>query len=89
MQIQLTRNVTALGRAGQVRTVDAKSGRVLVLLGMAEVYVAPPPKPKRVYRRKDIVPEPDLVAEDPTPEPDIEPDATEQDDDDAAVRLGD
>jgi hypothetical protein len=44
------------------------------------------PKPKRVYRRKDIVPAPDFVAEDPQPMSEPEPVA---EDDDATVRLGD
>jgi hypothetical protein len=87
MKVTLLRN-SALGRMGQVRSMDASSARGAILLGLAEKYVEPPPppRPKRVYKRKDIVPEPDFVAEDPQPLPEPEPEA---EDDDAPVRSGD
>ena len=95
MQIRLIKNVTALGSAGTVRSVDAPSGRALVVLGMAVEHVEPP-KPerkKRTYKRKDIVPEPVIEAEEPQPmpEPEIEPEPEPEteEDDDAPVRLGD
>ena len=97
MQIRLIKNVTALGSAGTVRSVDAPSGRALVVLGMAVQHVEPP-KPevkKRTYKRKDIVPEPVIEVEEPQPmpepevEPEVEPEPETEEDEDAAVRLGD
>ena len=96
-KVTLLRN-SQLGRMGQVREIDASSTRAAFVLGLAEPYFEPPPKPvekkpKRTYRRKDIVPEPELVAEEPQPEPEIvpepEPQVDDTDEDDAPVRLGD
>jgi hypothetical protein len=101
MQIRLIRNVTALGKAGTVRSVDAPSGRALVVLGMAVAYVEPPPAPEakkvRTYKRKDIVPEPVIEVEEPQPmpepeiepEPEPEPEAEDTDEEYAPVRLRD
>ena len=85
-RVTLLRN-SPLGRKGQTRDIEASTTRAAFALGLAEPYVEPPkveaPKPKRVYRRKDMEAEQaPVVAIEPDPEPPPE-------DDDATVRLGD
>jgi hypothetical protein len=57
------KQVSNLGPKGTVRYVDASSERVLLALGLAEgttdPRLAPKPKPKRTYTRKDQAAEPE------------------------------
>ena len=104
MWVEALRFCPSVGQPGATKDIDERSARVLMLLGYVTAAVKPEPpkpvkvdKPKRTYRRKDMVPEEpvEVVVVEVVPEPEPEPEPVEADpvdddtdgEDEAAVRL--
>lgn len=100
MWVEALRFCPSIGKAGAMKDIDERSARALMLLGYVTAAVKPEPpkpvqveKPKRIYRRKDMVPEEPVevvvIEVEPEPEP-VEDDPVDDDtdgEDETAVRL--
>jgi hypothetical protein len=82
MWVRTLRTVASIGPAGTLKDIDRPSAKALMVLGFVEAAekprpVLPEPKPKRVYKRKDMVAEVAPVVVEPEPILDSEPDSGE------------
>jgi len=50
----IQKHVPYVGPYGAEKDMDSRSAKVLILLGRVE-EVKPPPRPKRTYKRRDMV----------------------------------